>query len=120
MLAPLGRRVPLVISRKFLAGDLGRIGFLREPEDGESPRSWRWELAGAGSAVIDLQVPAAVHRSSTVSMYHSDYVRTIIVSYKCNVVSRTQPASLRENDQSSTVTENVIPLVRTGSRSRAI
>ena len=31
-------------------------------------RRWRWELARAGSAMIDMHVPAAVHRPSTVSI----------------------------------------------------
>ena len=92
-----------------MAGDLARIGFLRELADGESPHRSRWELAGAGSDMIDIHIPAAVRRPSTVSIYYNEYFEALGGSYNYTVVFRTQPATLRENDQSSTVTEDVIP-----------
>ena len=86
---PLGRRVPLAITCRSLTDDLGRIGLLREPSDGESPHRWRWELAGAGSAMTDIHAPAAVHRPSTVSVYYNEYFETLGGSCNYNVVFRT-------------------------------
>ena len=76
-----------VISCKSSADDLGRIGFLCEPAAGESPHRWRMELAGAGSAMID--VPAAMHRPSTVSIYHNEYFETLGGLYNYNTSFRT-------------------------------
>ena len=92
-----------------MAGDLARIGFLRELADGESPHRSRWELAGAGSDMIDIHIPAAVLRPRTVIICYNEYFEALGGSYNYTVVFRTQPATLRENDQSSTVTEDVIP-----------
>ena len=90
---PLGRRVPLAITCRSLTDDLGRIGLLREPSDGESPHAaslaHAMELAGAGSAMIDIHVPAAVHRPITVSVYHNEYFETLGGLYNYNTSFRT-------------------------------
>ena len=82
-------RIPYAIACKSLADDLGRTGCLREPADGESLHRWRMELAGAGSAVIDIHVPAAVHRPNTVSIYHNEYSETLGGLYNHNTSFRT-------------------------------
>ena len=43
---PLGMRIPCTIVCKSSADDVGRIGFVREPADGESPHRWpgAWSL----------------------------------------------------------------------------
>ena len=85
----LGMRIPCTIVCKSSADDVGRIGFVREPADGESPHRWRMELAGAGSAMIDIHVPAAVHRPITVSVYHNEYFETLGGLYNHNTSFRT-------------------------------
>ena len=82
-------RIPYIIVCKSSADDVGRIGFLREPSAGESPHRWRMELAGAGSAMIDVHVPAAVHRPITVSVYYNEYFETLGGLYNHNISFRT-------------------------------
>ena len=50
-------------------------------------------LAGAGSDMVDIHIPAAVRRPSTVSIYYNDYFEALGGSYNYTVVFRTQPAN---------------------------